>query len=61
MERKIEGRIEVTGTRKKTYAATYDLMDTRKWWNLNLEAVNCTLWTARSGREYGSGARQTTR
>jgi hypothetical protein len=54
IEGKVEGGIEVTrrqGGRSKKLLD--DLTETRGYWKLKEEALDCNLWRIRFGRSYG--------
>jgi len=53
----IEGK-KVRGKRCKQLLD--DLKGTRRYWNLEHEALDCTLWRTCFGRVYGPVAKQTT-
>jgi hypothetical protein len=57
-EGKLEGRIEMTGRRRKQLLD--DLKEKRRYWKLKEEALDRTLWRTRFGRGYGPVVRQTT-
>ena len=59
----IGGQIEDTRdgrTRKKMWAPTYDLKEKRRYWILEEEALDRTLWTIRCGSGCGLVVRQNT-
>jgi hypothetical protein len=56
---KVEGGIKVTGRRRKQLLD--DIEETRRYWKLNEEALDITLWRTRFGRSYGPVLRQTTK
>jgi hypothetical protein len=61
IEGKLEGRIEVMerwGRRRKQLLDI--LKEKRRYWKLNEEALDCTLWRTRFGRGYRPVVRQTT-
>jgi hypothetical protein len=58
IERKLEGRIEMIGRRRKQLLD--DLKENRRYWKLKEEALHRTMWRTRFGRGYGSVVRQTT-
>jgi hypothetical protein len=61
IERKVEGRIEVTGTRgRRRKQLLDDLKENRIYWKLKKEALDHSLWRTRFGRGYGPVVRQTT-
>jgi hypothetical protein len=61
IERKLEGRIEMTGRRgRRGKRLLYDLKEKRRYWKLKEEALDRTLWRTRFGRDYGPVVRQTT-
>jgi hypothetical protein len=61
IERKMEGRIEATGTRgRRRKQLPGDLKETRRYCKLKEEALDRTVWRTRFGRGYGPVVRQTT-
>jgi hypothetical protein len=60
IEGKIQGRIEVTGRRRRRKQLPDDLKETRGYWKLKEEALDRTLSRTRFGRAYGHVVRQTT-
>jgi hypothetical protein len=57
IERKLEGRIEITGRRgRRRKQLLDDLKEKRRYW----KALDRTLWGTRFGRGYGPVVRQTT-
>jgi hypothetical protein len=61
IEGQIEGRIEVTGKRRRRCQHVLDdLKEKRGYWTLNEEALDRTLWRTRFGSGYGPVVRQTT-
>jgi hypothetical protein len=61
IEGKIEVRIEATGRRgRRRKQLLDDLTEKRRYWKLNEEALDRTLWRTRFGRGYGPVVRQTT-
>jgi hypothetical protein len=57
---KIEGRIEVTGSRgRRRKQPLDDLKETRRYWKLKEEALDRTLWRTGFGRGYSPVVRQT--
>jgi hypothetical protein len=61
IEGKLEGRIEITGRRKRRRKQLLDdLNETRRYWKLKEEALDHTMWRTRFGRGYGPVVRQTT-
>jgi hypothetical protein len=61
IEGKLEGRIEMTGRRRrKRKQLLDDLKEKRRYWKLKEEALDGTLWRTHFGRGYGSVVRQTT-
>jgi hypothetical protein len=62
IEGKIKGRIEVTGRRgRRRTKLLDDLKERRGYSHLKEEAVDHTMWRARSGRGFGLVMRQTTK
>jgi len=60
-ERKTEGRIEMTGSRRKRRKKLQnDPKEKRGYWKLNVEALDCTAWRTRSERDYGPVVRRST-
>jgi hypothetical protein len=60
-EGKLEGRIEITGRRRrKRKQLLDDLRGNRRYWKLKKEALDRTAWRTRFGRGYGPVLRQTT-
>jgi hypothetical protein len=60
IERKIEGRIEVTGRRgRRLKQLLDDLKEKTGYWKLKQEALNQTVWRTCFGKGNGSGERQT--
>jgi hypothetical protein len=61
IERKLEGRIEMTGRRgRRRKQLLDDLKLKRRYWKLKEEALDRTVWRTRFGRGYGPVVRQTT-
>jgi hypothetical protein len=61
IERKIEGRIEVTERRgRRSKQLLDDLTETGGYWKLKEEALDRTLWRTRFGTGCGPAVRQTT-
>jgi len=61
-EGKIKGGIEVRGRRgRKRRKLLDDLKERRGYSNLKKEALDRTMWRARSGRGFGPVVRQTTK
>jgi hypothetical protein len=61
IERKLEGRIEMTGRRgRRRKQLLDDLKKKRRYWKLKDDALDRTLWRIRFGRDYGPVVRQTT-
>jgi hypothetical protein len=60
-EGKIEGRIVVMGRRGRRHKQLLDdLKETRGFWKLKEEALDCTLWRPRFGRGCGAVVREIT-
>jgi hypothetical protein len=60
IERKIKGRIEVTGRRgRRRKKLLDDLKETRGHSHLKEEPLDHTMWRARFGRGFGPAVRQT--
>jgi hypothetical protein len=60
IEGKIEGRIEVTGRRRRRRKQLPDYLNaTRRYWKLKEEARDRTLWRTRFARGHGPVVRQT--
>jgi hypothetical protein len=59
MEGKIEGRIEVTGRRRRGEHLPGNFMKRRRQRTLKEEALDGALWRTCFGRGYGSVVRQT--
>jgi hypothetical protein len=60
VEGKTEGRIKVTGRLGKRRKQLLDyLKETRGYWKLKEEALDCTLWRTLLERGYGTVVRQT--
>jgi hypothetical protein len=60
IERKLEGRIEITERRGRRCKQLLDyLKEKRRFWKLKEEALDHTLWRNRFGRGYGPVVRQT--
>jgi hypothetical protein len=58
---KLEGRIEMTGRRRRRRKQLLDdLNEKRRYWKFKEEALDRTLWRTRFGRGYGPVVRQTT-
>jgi hypothetical protein len=58
-EGKLEGRIEMTGSRRRRRKQLLDdLKEKRRHWKLKEEALHRTLWRTRCGRGYGPVLRQ---
>jgi hypothetical protein len=53
IEGKIGGTMEVTERQGRCKVVLDNLKDTRGYWVLKEEALNCTLWRTRFGRGYG--------
>jgi hypothetical protein len=61
IDRKIDGRMEVTRRRGRTrQQLPDDLKEMRGYWKLKAEALYRTQWRTRFGRDYGLLVRQTT-
>jgi hypothetical protein len=61
IEGKLEGRKEMTGRRGRRRKQLLDgLKENRRYWKLNEEALDRTLWRTCFGRGYGPVVRQTT-
>jgi hypothetical protein len=61
IEGKLDGRIEMTGRRRRRRKQLlYDLKEKRRYWKLKEEALDRNLWRTRFGRHYGHVVRQTT-
>jgi hypothetical protein len=61
IEGKIEGKIEVTGTRgRRGKQLLDDLKENRGYWKLKEAALDRTLWRTRFRRDCGPVVRQTT-
>jgi hypothetical protein len=61
IEGKLEGRIEMTGRRRRRRKQLLDdLKEKRSYWKLKEEALDRTLWRTRFGRGYGPVVRRTT-
>jgi hypothetical protein len=61
IEGNLEGRIKMTGKRGRRRKQLLDgLKEKRRYWKLNEEALDRTLWRSRFGRGYGPVVRQTT-
>jgi hypothetical protein len=61
IEGKLEGRIEVTGRRRRRRMHLLDdLKEKKRYWKFKEEALDRTLWRTRFGRGYGPVVRQTT-
>jgi hypothetical protein len=62
LEGKLEGRIKVTGRRRRrrSQQPLDDLKETRGYWKLKEEALDLTLWRNGFGRGYGPVVRRTT-
>jgi hypothetical protein len=61
-ERYVKGGIEVTGRRgRRRRKLLDDLKERREYSHLKEEALDRTMWRARSGREFGPVVRQTTK
>jgi hypothetical protein len=59
-EGKIEGRIGVTGRRRRVCKQLLDdFKENREYWKLKAEAPDRTLWRIRFWRDYGPVVRQT--
>ena len=62
IERKIKGRIEVTGRRgRRRRKLLDDLKESRGYSHFKEEAIDRTMWKARFGRGFGPVVRQTTK
>jgi hypothetical protein len=60
IEGKIVGRLEVTGRQgRRRKQLLDDLKEKRKYWYLNEEALDRTVWRTRFGKGYWSVVRQT--
>jgi hypothetical protein len=60
IEGKLEGRIEITGRRRRRRKQLLDdLKGKREYWKLKAEALDRILWRTGFGRGYGSVVRQT--
>jgi hypothetical protein len=60
IEEKVEGRIEMTGRRRRIRKQLLDdLKEKRRYWELKEEALDSTLWRTRFGRGYGPVVRRT--
>jgi hypothetical protein len=60
IQRNVEGRIEVTGRRRRRRKRLLkDLKERREYWKLEEEALDLTLWRTRCGKGYGPVLRQT--
>jgi hypothetical protein len=60
IEGKLEGRIEVMGRRgRRRKQLLDDLKEKRRYWILNEDALDRTVWRTRFGRGYGPVVRQT--
>jgi hypothetical protein len=58
IEVKLEGRIEMTGRRKRRRKQLLDdLKEKIRYWKLKEEALDCTLWRSCFGRGYGPEVR----
>jgi hypothetical protein len=58
-EGKLERRIEIIGRRgKRRKQVLNDLKEKRKYWKLEEEELDRTLWRTRFGRGYGPVVRQ---
>jgi hypothetical protein len=61
IEGKLEGRIEMTGRRRRRRKQLLDdLKEKKSYCQLKKEALDRTLWRTRFGRGYGPVVRQTT-
>jgi hypothetical protein len=61
IERKLEGRIEMTGRRETRRKQLLDaLQEKRRYWKWKGEGLDRTAWRTRFGTGYGSVVRQTT-
>jgi hypothetical protein len=61
IEGKLEGRIEMTVRRGRRRKQLLDnLKEKKRYWKLQEEALDRTLWRTRFGRGYGPVVRQTT-
>jgi hypothetical protein len=61
IDRKMGGRVEMTGRRGRRYKQPLDdLKEKREFWKLNEEALDLTTWRTRFGRGCGPVVRQTT-
>jgi hypothetical protein len=60
IEGELEGRIEMTGRRGRRKQLLDNLKEKRRYWKLQEEALDHTLWRTRFGRGYGPVLRQTT-
>jgi hypothetical protein len=61
IEGKLEGRIEMTETRgRRRKQLLDDLKEKRRYWKLEEETLDRTLWRTRFGRGNGRVVRQTT-
>jgi len=62
IEGKIQGGIDVTGRqRRRCRKLLVDLKARREYSHLKEEALDCTMWRARFGRDFGPVVRQTTK
>jgi hypothetical protein len=62
IEGKIQGGIEVTGRQgRRRRKLLHDLKEKRGYSHLKEEALDRTMWRARSGRGFGHAVRQTTK
>jgi hypothetical protein len=60
IEGKLEGRIEMTGRRRRRGKQLLDdIKEKKRYWKLKEEALDRTLWRTRFGRGYGPAVRQT--
>jgi hypothetical protein len=60
IEGKLEGRKEVTGRRGRRHKQLLDdLKEKRRYWKLQEEALDRTVWRTHFGRGYGPVVRQT--
>ena len=54
MKHVIEGKMDVTGRRRKRRKQLLDyLKEMRRYWKLTEEALDRTVWEAGFGRDYG--------
>jgi hypothetical protein len=61
IEGKLEGRMEMTGRRRRRRKQLLDGLKAKiRYWKLKEEALDLTLWRTHFGRGYGLVVRQTT-